>query len=114
MRHSTPDENGTLAFEELQQLDDIELANVVVFGNRTFRPLQHQACRAFLRQQDCFVLMPTGGGKSLCYQVVYLLEEQFILHIVSVGFSMKTKINQSSILYLMLIYTLVENKVRSH
>lgn len=50
-------------------LDDIELANVVIFGNKTLRPLQHQACEATLSKQDSFILMPTGGGKSLCYQV---------------------------------------------
>lgn len=60
---------ATLTHDELQKLDDFELANVVVFGNRIFRPLQHQACRAFVANRDCFVLMPTGGGKSLCYQV---------------------------------------------
>jgi bloom syndrome protein len=54
----------------LKALDDIELANVVIFGNKTFRPLQHQACKAALAKQDSFILMPTGGGKSLCYQVI--------------------------------------------
>ncbi|KAH9689619.1 hypothetical protein KPL70_015567 [Citrus sinensis] len=62
-------EHGTLSFEELQALDDMEFANVVIFGNRAFRPLQHQACKASVAKQDCFVLLPTGGGKSLCYQL---------------------------------------------
>lgn len=60
-----------LSYEELQALDDFELANIVIFGNRSFRPLQHQACKAFVQKQDCFILMPTGGGKSLCYQVIF-------------------------------------------
>ncbi|KAI4301715.1 hypothetical protein L6164_034966 [Bauhinia variegata] len=66
---TSKDENRTLTYDELQALDDIELANVVIFGNRTFRPLQHQACKVALAKQDCFILMPTGGGKSLCYQL---------------------------------------------
>ncbi|KAH6819051.1 RECQ helicase l1 [Perilla frutescens var. frutescens] len=66
--------HATLTYDELQKLDDFELANVVVFGNRFFRPLQHQACKAFLANRDCFVLMPTGGGKSLCYQLPAILQ----------------------------------------
>ncbi|KAI3923782.1 hypothetical protein MKW92_026549 [Papaver armeniacum] len=64
----------TMGYEDLQSLDDIELANVVIFGNKSFRPLQHQACKASLEKRDCFILMPTGGGKSLCYQLPATLQ----------------------------------------
>ncbi|RZC89005.1 hypothetical protein C5167_030697 [Papaver somniferum] len=64
----------TLGYEDLRALDDIELANVVIFDNKSFRPLQHQACKASLEKRDCFILMPTGGGKSLCYQLPATLQ----------------------------------------
>src|SRR5881227_3601095 len=38
------------------------------WGFRTLRPLQEQAMRAVLDGRDSLVVLPTGGGKSLCYQ----------------------------------------------
>ena len=44
-----------------------------VFGYSTFHDTQKLAIEALCAGRDCFVLMPTGGGKSLCYQIPALL-----------------------------------------
>ncbi|MCX8493837.1 MAG: DNA helicase RecQ [Chthoniobacterales bacterium] len=44
-----------------------------IFGFDTFRPLQREIMEEILAGRDAFALLPTGGGKSLCFQIPGLL-----------------------------------------
>ena len=53
------------------------------YGNRSFRPGQYEVIEAVAGSRDSVVLLPTGGGKSLCFQMPALLAEHGVAIVVS-------------------------------
>jgi ATP-dependent DNA helicase RecQ len=53
--------------------DEVLDVLTAVFGHTQFRPLQREAIEAFLDGRDVSLILPTGGGKSLCFQVPAVL-----------------------------------------
>lgn len=54
---------------------DIHEALKKYFGFSQFKGLQEKVIRSVIDKQNTFVIMPTGGGKSLCYQLPALIQE---------------------------------------
>jgi len=59
----------------MQREREIKESLRTLFGHEDFRPLQREAVEASLAGRDLVMVLPTGGGKSLCYQLPAVVKE---------------------------------------
>ncbi len=65
------EERSAPRIRERKKIDPDKLEDLLseVFGFDKFRPYQHNVCKSVVQGKDMLLVMPTGSGKSLCYQL---------------------------------------------
>ena len=76
------------------QDDELLLRLETTFGFPAFRPLQREIIAASLAGQDVFALLPTGGGKSLCFQLPALVRPGLTVVVSPLIALMKDQVDQ--------------------
>ena len=74
--------------------EPLEAALESHFGWSEFRPGQRPVVEALLAGQDCLAVLPTGGGKSLCYQLPAMVREGLVLVISPLVALMQDQVSQ--------------------
>ena len=78
----------------MNELNHIEQLLQKHWGFTSFRTLQAEAINAAMQAKDVFVLFPTGGGKSMCYQMAAIAQEGICLVISPLVALMQDQVHQ--------------------
>ena len=71
-----------------------------IFGFNKFRGQQEEIIRHLLNGNDSMVIMPTGGGKSMCYQLPALLSEGLAIVVSPLIALMKNQVDALSLIHI--------------
>ena len=63
------------------------------WNHTSFRPLQEDIINAVLNNEDVFALLPTGGGKSVCFQIPALIKDGICIVVSPLIALMKDQVN---------------------